>query len=131
MGIVYADPPYTKDHYSRMYHVLETMYLYDYPDSLGAGRMRSDRFRSGFSVKTEVEASFVAMVSAVRSRGADLLLSYPSEGLLSSRTDVVDLVSDLMRVESVTRIKHSYSTVGASSGSRQTPGEEQLILARS
>ena len=29
--IVYADPPYTRDHYSRFYHVLETISLFDSP----------------------------------------------------------------------------------------------------
>ena len=29
--IVYADPPYTRDHYSRFYHVLETISLSDVP----------------------------------------------------------------------------------------------------
>ena len=28
---VYADPPYTRDHYSRFYHVLETLALRDDP----------------------------------------------------------------------------------------------------
>ena len=43
VGTVYADPPYTKDHYSRFYHVYETLYRYDFPDSEGAGRYRPDR----------------------------------------------------------------------------------------
>jgi len=30
-SVVYADPPYTRDHYSRFYHVLETMCLRDAP----------------------------------------------------------------------------------------------------
>jgi adenine-specific DNA-methyltransferase len=34
IGLVYADPPYTEDQYSRYYHVYETLYLYDYPDSV-------------------------------------------------------------------------------------------------
>ena len=29
--LVYADPPYFKEHYSRYYHVLNTLCLYDYP----------------------------------------------------------------------------------------------------
>ena len=29
---IYSDPPYTRDHYSRFYHVLETMALDDIPD---------------------------------------------------------------------------------------------------
>src|SRR5262249_17760679 len=28
-AVVYADPPYSKDHYSRYYHVLETLARYD------------------------------------------------------------------------------------------------------
>ena len=28
----YLDPPYTIDHYSRFYHVLETLVEYDYPE---------------------------------------------------------------------------------------------------
>jgi adenine-specific DNA methylase len=30
--IVYADPPYTRYHYSRYYHVLETIALRDFPE---------------------------------------------------------------------------------------------------
>ena len=28
--VIYADPPYTRDHYSRFYHGLETLSLRDY-----------------------------------------------------------------------------------------------------
>jgi adenine-specific DNA-methyltransferase len=31
VSVVYADPPYTRDHYSRFYHVLETMCRWDNP----------------------------------------------------------------------------------------------------
>lgn len=58
IGTVYADPPYTKDQYSRYYHMYETLYRYDFPDSSGAGRNRSDRFTTGFSLKSAVVASF-------------------------------------------------------------------------
>ncbi|MDO8263889.1 MAG: DNA adenine methylase [Gallionella sp.] len=30
-SVVYADPPYTKDQYSRYYHIWETLVKYDYP----------------------------------------------------------------------------------------------------
>ena len=39
-AIVYADPPYGKDQYSRYYHVLETLVNYDYPEATGVGRYR-------------------------------------------------------------------------------------------
>ena len=56
-AVVYADPPYSKEHYSRYYHVLETLERYDYPEATGVGRYRPDRFRTPFSVKTEVEGA--------------------------------------------------------------------------
>ena len=31
VAVIYADPPYTRDHYSRFYHVLETLCLRDCP----------------------------------------------------------------------------------------------------
>jgi adenine-specific DNA-methyltransferase len=87
-AIYYADPPYSKDHYSRYYHVLETLTRYDYPDAVGMGRYRPDRFRSTFAVKTQVVGSIRAIASNVAERGGFLLLSYPSSGLLTAELGV-------------------------------------------
>ena len=51
-AVIYADPPYTDDQYSRYYHLYETLLYYDYPEALGTGRYRPDRFRSQYSLKT-------------------------------------------------------------------------------
>ena len=87
-AIYYADPPYSKEHYSRYYHVLETLTRYDYPDADGAGRYRSDRFRSTFAIKTEVVHSVRTIAAEVALRDGMLLLSYPSTGLLTGRLGV-------------------------------------------
>lgn len=53
--IVYLDAPYKRDEYSRYYHVLETVALYDYPASERKGCLRSklngERFRTEFFSK--------------------------------------------------------------------------------
>lgn len=87
-AIYYADPPYSKDHYSRYYHVLETLTRYDYPDAHGVGRYRPDRFRSTFAVKTQVLSSIRTIAAKVAERAGVLLLSYPSTGLLTARLGV-------------------------------------------
>lgn len=87
-AIYYADPPYSKEHYSRYYHVLETLTRYDYPEALGAGRYRPDRFRSTFAVKTEVLGSIRTIAAKVAERGGILLLSYPSTGLMTARLGI-------------------------------------------
>lgn len=86
VSIVYADPPYTRDHYSRFYHVLETVALRDNPTiapnpgaiqgKLSRGLYREDRHQSPFCIKSQVQAAFGAMFVGAKSAGASLVLSY-------------------------------------------------------
>jgi adenine-specific DNA-methyltransferase len=85
---VYADPPYTRDHYSRYYHVLETMALYDEPSvsttrirTLGDTRMsrglyRADRHQSPFSILRQAPEAFDALFRLVAARRVPLAVSY-------------------------------------------------------
>lgn len=80
--LIYADPPYTDDHYSRYYHVLETLVRYDYPQIEGKGRYRTDRFFSGFSLKSKVCSEFRSLISLTASLDCRLLISYNNDGLV-------------------------------------------------
>ena len=92
--VIYADPPYSKAQYSRYYHVLETVVLYDYPACTGKGRYRDSRFQTDFSRKAGVEEAFDKFVSAASKAGASLYLSYPTNGLLcQTGTTVQGLLS--------------------------------------
>ena len=91
IDLVYLDPPYTADNYSRFYHVLETLVNYDYPElelrggSLTKGRYpaREHRFQSNFCKSEHVESAFREVVEACANLGAKLLVSYsPDSGLL-------------------------------------------------
>jgi adenine-specific DNA-methyltransferase len=117
---VYADPPYSKDHYSRYYHVLETLTRYDHPGAVGKGRYRPDRFATPFSLKTRVEAAMDELCGAVAERGHTFILSYPSNGLLNAGcgVDPGDLLRDhFCRVDLSMRRPTSHSTLGARHGS--------------
>ena len=85
-GVIYADPPYTADHYSRYYHVLDTLIRYDYPSSDGAGRYRSNRQASRFSIKSKAPDEFDALAKSASRSGASLVLSYSNRGVLSLET---------------------------------------------
>jgi adenine-specific DNA-methyltransferase len=132
VGIVYCDPPYTDDQYSRFYHVWETLVLYDYPELTGAGRYRPDRFTTPFSLRSKVKGAFHALVNEVAATGADLVLSYPSNGLLHdvgvSPLDV--LRSAYPKAEQVAEIQHNHSTMGASKGKATASVAECLYVAR-
>ena len=81
-SIVYADPPYSAVHYSRFYHVIETLVRYDHPHLEYKGRYRDDRHQSPFDKRKEVANAFQLLFKAVDERESHLVLSYSDNGLL-------------------------------------------------
>jgi adenine-specific DNA methylase len=83
---VYADPPYTRDHYSRFYHVLETITLRDSPElsttkirgdqHISNGIYRKNRHQSPFCIKSQAPDAFNSMFEYISKTGRNLLLSY-------------------------------------------------------
>ena len=74
--LVYADPPYCFVHFSRFYHVLETLVKYDYPRVRFKGRYRTDRYQSEYCVNSKVADAFSKMFREIRNKNADMVLSY-------------------------------------------------------
>lgn len=118
LGAVYADPPYSRDQYARFYHVQETLYRYDYPGAAGRGRgPLLARPVSGFSRVSEVESAFTNLFRNVARLRTPLVLSYPSEGLLQSRSvDPVKLAGTWLELTDEQVLPHRHSTLGASNG---------------
>jgi adenine-specific DNA-methyltransferase len=133
VGVIYADPPYTDDQYSRYYHVLETLFLYDYPSVTGAGLYRPNRFHTPFSLKSKVHAALETLSQSAARTGADLVLSYPTTGLATKAgADIRTILKKHFRtVETCRSISHTHSTFGASKGSAHTQATELIYLARS
>jgi len=129
-GVVYADPPYSKDHYSRYYHVLETLARYDYPAANGQGRYRPDRFATAFSLKRSVRESFEVLCGEVAARDHALILSYPTNGLLSEEDVAETLRGYFSDIQLVLRKATLHSTLGARHGSQHNLVEELVWLAR-
>ena len=85
-SVIYADPPYTRDHYSRFYHVLETMCLRDNPTISkvmkdgkrvpSRGAYREDRYQSEFCIRSTAPAAFDRLFKTTREHDLPLVLSY-------------------------------------------------------
>jgi adenine-specific DNA-methyltransferase len=75
-SLIYADPPYCFVHYSRFYHILETLVEYDYPTVEFEGRYRNGRHQSPFCISSQVANAFRAMFKAIKDKNCDLVLSY-------------------------------------------------------
>jgi hypothetical protein len=90
--LIYLDPPYTQDNYSRFYHVLDVLARYDYPPlernargEVLRGRYPdiARRFQSGFTRRACVEGEFRRVIAAAAGAGARLVISYAAPtGLL-------------------------------------------------
>jgi len=129
VNIVYADPPYTKDHYSRFYHVHETLLQYDFPDSVGVGRYRSDRHASQFSLASEVEQAFRRLFDSIATHGRKLVLSYPSDGLLENRgVEIREVLRDFFSIRKELAFDHNHSTLGGSSGKSIKSAVERIYV---
>ncbi|MGU3645780.1 DNA adenine methylase [Microbacterium sp. C23T] len=109
-AVVYADPPYTRDHYSRFYHVLETIALGDDPgitvSNLKAGAThsrglyRTRRHQSPFSIPAQAPGAFDQLFHTARERGFPVVLSYSaSYERLDATVRSID-VGDLQRIAS-------------------------------
>lgn len=85
-SVIYADPPYTRDHYSRFYHVLETICLRDNPSvslvmkdgklTPSRGAYREDRHQSEFCIRSAAPAAFDALFRSAREHDLPMVLSY-------------------------------------------------------
>lgn len=83
---IYADPPYTRDHYSRFYHVLETIALKDNPElstvtihgrkSISNGIYRKERHQSPFCVRSEAQNAFTQLFEYAHDAQKNLIMSY-------------------------------------------------------
>lgn len=131
VDLVYADPPYTDVHYSRFYHLLETLVRYDYPESRFTGRYRGDRHQSRFCQRSNVETEFRHLISTLSAQQKTLAVSYPDTGLLPLE-DLKKLCqryySHLGGVIVQERKDYVHSTLGGKPGKSHKDVTETLIV---
>jgi adenine-specific DNA-methyltransferase len=111
---VYADPPYASVHYSRFYHVLETLVKYDYPELEFKGRYRGDRHQSPFSQKSKAIQAFKELFEGIIQANCQMLLSYSGSGVVPIEI-IISLAKqyffDGYEIE-VKEVEHKHSTMG-------------------
>jgi adenine-specific DNA-methyltransferase len=130
--IVYADPPYQSVHYSRFYHVLETLVRYDNPKVEYKGRYREDRHQSPFCKKTTVKKAFENLFEGVRLKNSHLILSYCDTGMISLEeiNSIAQKVFSNNYTSWVKEKKHTHSKMGRSDVRSQEVIEYTILFKR-
>lgn len=144
--VVYADPPYTRYHYSRYYHVLETLCLRDNPvvsrvlvngkEKLSRGIYRKARHQSPFSIKSKAYDAFDTLFTKVSNLEANLVLSYSpfAEGKkCAPRIQKIEELESLARkhfksVETLSVGQFSHSKLNNTNKNFDTNYEAELFI---
>lgn len=135
---VYADPPYCFVHYSRFYHALETLVLYDYPKlqeikgELVKGRYREGRHQSPFSIRSQVKKAFGFLFEGVALSSSNMVLSYSNSGMITIQEllDIAKSISSKYTVE-IETIDYKHMTMGRKDDRSRDIKEALLSFYRS
>lgn len=119
--LTFIDPPYSGVHYSRFYHVLETIAEGNCGEVTGVGRYpaREKRPRSKYSVSSESSRALDDLLAKVSNRGARAVLTFPdhdcSNGL--SGDSVREIAARHFHVREE-QVESKFSTLGGTGDER-------------
>jgi hypothetical protein len=131
--LVFLDPPYSAVHYSRFYHVLETIARGTCGDVSGVGRYPppDERPSSDYSMKGTARDAMSSLLARLAEREARVVLTFP-QGPASNGIDGEELLVTCREWFDVDAkvIASRFSTLGgteADRGARRRTGE---LIAR-
>lgn len=131
--LVIVDPPYSSVHYSRFYHVLETIALGHCGEPQGIGRYPpiDERPQSDFSRKGRSVQALSNLLQQLSQVGSTVIFTFPegrcSNGLSGSM--VIDLARPYFAVGEQL-VQGRFSTLGGNNSHRQArlPSRELILL---
>lgn len=132
--LVFLDPPYSCVHYSRFYHVYETIARGHCGHVSGAGRYppANERPSSDYSIRSSAQEALEQLLGVLANAGSTVVLTFPS-GVCSngmSGTSVVSAAEKRFIVGSVV-VDGKFSTLGGNNrhrAARHASSELLLVL---
>lgn len=118
---MFIDPPYTSVHYSRFYHVLETVAQGRCGEVSGIGRYPAEkrRPRSKYSLQAEAPFALDNLLKTIAARGSKVILTFPdhkcSNGLSGYMVQKIAARHFSIRKKTV---RSRFSTLGGTSDNR-------------
>lgn len=132
--VAFIDPPYSSVHYSRFYHVLETVARGTCGPVSGVGRYppRSERPRSAYSIKSEARRAILDLLERLAANGCRVILTFPvgtaSNGI--NGREMVEYARRWYRADEQV-VTSRFSTMGGNGynrRSRQEVGEMIVVM---
>jgi adenine-specific DNA methylase len=144
-AIIYADPPYTRDHYSRFYHVLETLCLRTEPVAtrvptkgrvtVSRGLYGQERYQSPFCIPSQAANAFEQLFRLASINKIPLLLSYSpyprgsqARPRLLTLSEVIRIASTHYRAVEVKRINLSHNKLNTRANSTAKVVNAEVVM---
>ena len=131
--LVFINPPYSSVHYSRFYHVLETVAVGKCVKVSGIGRYppREQRPRSRYSLPSEAGSAMYELLETIGECRSGVIVTFPadmaSNGL--SGQQVIDMARNWFKVDCV-KVKSRFSTLGGNTRNRSARvNTDELLLS--
>lgn len=126
VDIIYIDPPYTNAHYSRFYHILETLVTYNYPKIEFNGRYSSDRYQSPFCQKKNAYNEFSKMIELCSVSKKKLIISYSDTNqCLITYDEIKKICEKYYSTVRINKVNYLYRNLGQKPN--KVSGNELLI----
>ena len=113
--LVFIDPPYSAVHYSRFYHVLETLARGGTGEVSGTGRYPppEDRPISDFSIVSKATAALKGLLKTIAQQGARAMVTFPAEHASNglSGDSVREIAQEFFVIEEA-KVTSRFSTMG-------------------
>jgi len=133
--LVFADPPYSGVHYSRFYHVLETITRGDefIPEGRGRYPAIEDRPSSAFSKKSEANSAAIKLLNCCAENKLALILTFPTADASNGLTarDFISIGQPIFSKIESEEINSDFSTLGGNKkhrAARKSCGESIITF---
>lgn len=119
--LTYLDAPYKREEYSRYYHVLETVVLYNYPEAKNKGKLpnkeKGERFRSVFFTQKHdrTEDELIKIICSILERKWICAWSYSDNG----DANIMNVINHVHDVKKCKIISYSVPYTHKSQGKRK------------
>ncbi len=133
VSVVYADPPYTAQQYSRFYHIPEIVHSYCYPQlqifkgQVTNGIYPTNKYKSPFCTKTQAYLAFTKIFEIVRIKGASLVLSYSESKNSNTGNERMISLSDIMNIAKDYLPNYSINKIDFDFNYRQLNSKKKVV----
>lgn len=130
--LVFLDPPYSGVHYSRFYHVLETISMNCWMNVSGNGRYPAPKHRpkSDYSLKGKSKNALDTLFNKISSKKSNAIITFPTSNCSNGLSgDIVkSIAKKYFRVKKEV-VKGRFSTLGGNNSNRPARQKSsELIL---